>query len=101
MRRKQKEDQDRENQEQNTAQDNLKNFPSNSGDILTGGHLPIVELGLVPFTPSKQHTVACMDKVFFDPKRKTIVWRFEKKLRVGTQPEVVTVTEKDYHERYR
>ena len=70
MRRKEQDDQDRENQEQNTAQDNPKSLPSTSGDILTGGHLPIVELGLVAFTPSKQHAVAQLDKVFFDPKRK-------------------------------
>ena len=54
----------------------------------------MVELGLVPFTPSKQHEVACMENVFFDPKRKSIVWRTEKTLNMGTQPEITTVTEK-------
>ena len=59
-----------ENREQSTAQDNPESFPSTSGDILIGGHLPIVELGLVLFPSSKQHEVASLDSVFFDPKRK-------------------------------
>ena len=54
----------------------------------------MVELGLVPFTSSKQHEVASLDHVFFDPKRKSIVWRSEKTLKMGTQPEVTTVSEK-------
>ena len=59
-----------------------------------GGHLPLAELGLVPFTPSKHHAVACLDTIFFDPKKKTIVWRSEKRLRIDTQPKVVTTTDK-------
>ena len=35
-----------------------------------------------------------MDNVLFDPKWKTIVWRFEKTLKMGTHPEVATVMEK-------
>ena len=70
FRRKEQEDLDRETQEHNTTQDNPESLPSTSGDILTGGHLPIAELGLVPFTPSKQHEVASLENVFFDPKRK-------------------------------
>ena len=62
--------------------------------MIIGGHLPFAELGLVPFTPSKQHAVKCMDKVVFDPKQKTIVRRSEKKLKVGTQLEVITVTKR-------
>ena len=81
---KEKEDQDMDNVEQDIAQDNPKDPTSTSGDIITRGHLPIAELGLVSFTPSKQHVVSCLDKVFFDPKWKTIVWRAEKKLKVGT-----------------
>ena len=38
--------------------------------------------------------VSHIDKVFFDPNMKTIVWIFEKTLKVGTHPEVTTVTEK-------
>ena len=52
------------------------------------------ELGLVPFTPSKQHEVAKLEDVFFDPKRKSIVWRVKKTLKIGTEPEVITMTEK-------
>ena len=54
----------------------------------------MVELGLVPFTPSKQHEVACLEDVYFDPKRKAIVWKIEKTLKMETQPEITTVTEK-------
>ena len=70
LRRKEQEDLDRESQEHNTTQDNPESLPSISGDILTGGHLPIVELGLVPFTPLKQHEVANLENVFFDPNQK-------------------------------
>ena len=54
----------------------------------------MAELGLVPFTPSKQHEFANLENVFFDPKQKSIVWRTEKTLKMGTQPEVTIVTEK-------
>ena len=54
----------------------------------------MVELRLVPFTPSKQHEVAKLEDVFFDPKRKSIVWRTKKTLNMDTQPEVTTVTKK-------
>ena len=54
----------------------------------------MVELGLVPFTPSKQHEVACLEDVYFDPKRKAIVWKTEKNLKMGTQPGITIVTKK-------
>ena len=54
----------------------------------------MVDLGLVPFTQSIQHEVACLENVFFDSKRKSIVWRTEKTLKMGTQPEVTIVTKK-------
>ena len=54
----------------------------------------MVELGLVSFTPSKQHEVACMEDVYFDRKRKSIVWKTKKTLKIGTQPGITTVTEK-------
>ena len=54
----------------------------------------MVELGLTPFTPSKQHQVAKLEDVFFDPKRKSIVWRTEKTLKTGTQPKITIVTER-------
>ena len=73
--------------EQDTTQHNLADPPSTSGDMMTRGQLHFVELLLVPFTPSKKHVVACMYKVVFDPKQKTIVLRFERMLQVGTQPE--------------
>ena len=94
LRQKEKEDLDRETQEHNTTQDNPESLPFTSRDILTGGHLPIVELGLVPFNSSKQHEVANLENVFFDPKWKSIVWRSENTLKMGTQPKVTTVTEK-------
>ena len=84
LRRKDQEDLDRESQEHNTTQDNPESLPSTLEDILTGGHLPIVELGLVPFTLPKHHEVASLDNVFFDPKWKSIVWRSEKTLKMET-----------------
>ena len=54
----------------------------------------MVELGLVPFTLSKKLEVAKLEDVFFDPKRKSIVWRTEKTLKMDTQPEITTVTER-------
>ena len=54
----------------------------------------MVEMGLVPFTPSKQHEGACLEDVYFDPKSKSVVWKIEKTLKMGTQPRITTVTEK-------
>ena len=54
----------------------------------------MVELGLVPFTPSKLHEIECMKNVYFDPKINSIVWRIEKTLKMGIQPEITTVTKK-------
>ena len=51
-------------------------------------------MGLVPFTPSKQYDVACLEDICFAPKTKSITWRTKKTLRVGTQPLVTTVTER-------
>ena len=48
----------------------------------------------MPFTLSKHHAVACMGTVIFDPKKKSIVQISEKRLKVGTQYDVVTMTEK-------
>ena len=80
--------------EQSPVQDNPENIPSTSSSILTGGHVPIVELGLIPFTPSKQYIVACLEDIRFYPKMKSITWRTEKTLKVGTQPLVTTVTKR-------
>ena len=49
-------------------------------------------LGLVPFTPSKKHAVAILDTIFFNKNKKTIVRKSEKILKIGDQPDVVTVT---------
>ena len=51
-------------------------------------------MGIVPFTPYKQYDVACLEYIHFDPKTKSITWRTEKTLKVGTQPAVTTVTER-------
>ena len=51
-------------------------------------------MGLVPFTPSKYYDVACLEDIGFDPKMKSLKWRTEKILKVGTQPPVTIVTEK-------
>ena len=88
------EDLSNENPGQSLVQDNPQNPSSTSSNILTGGHLPIVVMGLVPFTPSKQYDVACQEDVQFDSKTKSIVWRTEKTLKMGDQPLVTTVTER-------
>ena len=85
LRKKEQEDKDTESLEQDTAQDNPEDPPSTSSGIITRGHLPLAELGLMPFTLPKHHAVACLDMVFFDPNKKAIVWRLENKLKVGTQ----------------
>ena len=57
-------------------------------------HLVASLLGVIPFTPSKQYDVACLKDIRFDPKTKSITWRTEKTLKVGTQPPMTTVTER-------
>ena len=54
----------------------------------------MVELGLVPFTPSKHHEVVCLEDVFFYPKRNSIVWKTKNTLNMGTQPRITIVTKK-------
>ena len=39
-----------EDQRQSPVRDNLENPPSTSSIIFIGGHLPLVELELIPFT---------------------------------------------------
>ena len=80
--------------EQSLVQDNLEDLPATSSSILIVGHVPIAEMDLVPFTPSKKFDVACLEDIHFDPKMNSIVWRIEKTLKVGAQPEVTTVMER-------
>ena len=74
--------------------DNLEIMPTTSSSILTGGHVPIAEMGLIAFTPSNKYDVASLEDIRFDPKTKSITWRTEKTLKVGTQPAVTTVTKR-------
>ena len=74
--------------------DNPESLPATSESILTGGHLPMVGMGLVPFTPSKQYDVASLEDIHFDPKTNSIIWKTEKTLNIGTHPPITTVTEK-------
>ena len=80
--------------EQSPMRDNPENLPATSSSILTGGHVPIAEMGLVPFTHSNQYDVPCLQDIHFDPKMKSITQRMEKTLKVGAQPVVTTVTER-------
>ena len=73
---------------------NLEDFLATFGNILIVGHVPIAEMRLVPFTPSKKYDVACLEDIHFDPKMKSIVWRTEKNLKGGAQPVITTVTER-------
>ena len=54
----------------------------------------MVEMGLVPFTPSKQYDISILEDMHFYPKKKSIMWRTEKTLRMGDQPSVTTMTER-------
>ena len=57
-----------------------------SRDTLIGGHIPLAELGLVPFIPSKKHTVANLNTILFDKNKKTIVIRSKKRLKSVINP---------------
>ena len=59
--------------EQSSMRVNPEKLPTTSSSILTGGHVPISEMGLVPFTPSKQYDVACLEDIHFYPKTNSIV----------------------------
>ena len=75
-------------------QENLEHLLATSSNILAGGDMPIAEMGLVPFTPSKQYDASCLEDIRFDPKVKSITWRTEKTLKVGAQPAITIVTER-------
>ena len=81
LRKKEEEDKLREELDREINQNDLVYPPATSG-----GHI-------TPFTPSKKHTVACLDTIFFYRTRKTITRRSEKGLKMGSQVDVVTVTE--------
>ena len=52
-----------------------------------------MEMGLVPFTPSKQYDISFLEDICYNPKKNTITWRIEKTLKIGDQSPVTTVTE--------
>ena len=52
MKKKEQEDKDREDLDKDTAKDNPTNLPNSSSGTITGSHIPLVELGLIPYTPS-------------------------------------------------
>ena len=56
--------------------------------------MPIAEMGLIPFTPSNQYDVSCLENIRFDLETKSIIWREKKTLKVGAPPMVTTVTER-------
>ena len=99
LKKKEKEDKYKEYLDQDTAQDNPVDPLSLASDMIIGGHVPLAELGLFLFTPSKHHIVACLDTIFFERNKKTIVRRSEKILKVDTQPDVITMTEKNVVEK--
>ena len=70
QRKEDQEDMGNEDPGQSPIQDNPESLPSASSSILTGGHLPMVEMGLVPFTPSNKYDVSCFEDIRFDPKTK-------------------------------
>ena len=92
IRRKEQKDKYTESLEQDIGQDNPVDPTSTLGNTMKGVHLPLAELRFVPFTLSKHLAVACLDMIFFDPKKKFIVRRSKKRLRTDTRLEVVTVT---------
>ena len=77
LRRKEEEDKIREYLDQEAAQNDLVDpepLASSSGTI-TNNHIPFVELGLTPFTPSKKHIEDRLDTIIFDKPMKTITQR--------------------------
>ena len=64
--------------------------PGSSSETMIGGHIPFWDLGLIP---SKKHIVARLDTIIFDKSRNTITRRSEKRLKMGTQADIVIVTE--------
>ena len=78
------------------TQGNPTDPPAPSSDIIIGIHIPLGELGLVLFTPSKKHTVVNLDMILFEKNKKTIFIISEKRLKIGDQPDVVMVTEKNF-----
>ena len=67
--------------------------PASSGGTITGGHIPVGELRITPFTPSKQHMVSHLDTIIFYKSRNTITRTSEKQLKMGTQADVVIFIE--------
>ena len=82
------------NLEQGQTHDNLVDPLVSSGDTLVGSEVPLVELGLVPFTPSHKHVMASLDTILFDKNKKRIARRSEKRLKIGDRPVEVMVTER-------
>ena len=80
--------------EQDQALDNPAEHFVPSGDTQTGRQVPLVELGLVPFTPYHKHVVTSLDTIFLDQNKKRIVRMSEKRLKIGYRPIEVMVTEK-------
>ena len=60
---------------------------------MKGNPTPSVDLGLIPFIPSREQVVANIDTIFFDLDKKIIVRRKEKRMKMGEKPMVVMVTE--------
>ena len=54
---------------------------------------PLVELGLIPFTPSREQVVANLNIIVFDLEKKRIARRTEKRMKMGDHPVAVMVIE--------
>ena len=95
FKREEEEDRIMESLDKEAAQNELMDLDplGSTSEIMTGGHIPFGELSLTPFTPSKKHIMAHLDTIIFEKKRNIIMRRSEKILKMGTQVDVVTVTE--------
>ena len=86
-------------EEEERIREASKNYPvdseplASSGGTITGDHTPFVVIGLTPFTPSNQHIVDRLNTIGFYKTRNTITRRSQKRLKMGMQTDVVTMTE--------
>ena len=68
IKRKEEEDRMRESLDKNASQNEPMDLdpPSSISETIISGHIPFGELGLTPFTSSKQHIVSHLDTIIFD-----------------------------------
>ena len=85
--------------EQDQRQDNPLDSSIPSSSTMTEEPVPSIELGLIPFIPSREQVVENLDTIFFNLEKNMIVRRKEKRVKMGDQPMAVMVTEETVMQR--